>query len=100
MPYVSLKIVSSVSSRDVRYIKSERNDENALTWKYRRYDISTRILKLLEPYLLGKPAAWECDAQDKRRFINAVFWILLACASWRNLPPEYEDQKHTSRSFC
>ena len=33
-------------------------------------------------------------AQDNRRFINAVFWILRTGAPWRDLPPDYGDWKN------
>ena len=39
-------------------------------------------------------------AQDNRRFINAVFWILRTGAPWRDLPPDYGDWKNTHRRFC
>ena len=38
-------------------------------------------------------------AQDNRRFINAVCWILRTGAPWRDLPPDYGDWKNTHRRF-
>ena len=67
---------------------------------YRRHDISDRVWKLLEPHLPGRRGAWGRVAQDNRRFINAVFWILRTGAPWRDLPPEYGDWKNTNRRFC
>ncbi len=39
-------------------------------------------------------------AQDNRRFINAIFWILRTGAPWRDVPPDYGDWKNTHRRFC
>ena len=39
-------------------------------------------------------------AEDNRRFLNAVFWILRTGAPWRDLPPDYGDWKNTHRRFC
>ena len=67
---------------------------------YRRHDISDRAWALLEPHLPGRRGAWGRVAQDNRRFINAVIWILRTGAPWRDLPPEYGDWKNTNRRFC
>ena len=67
---------------------------------YRRHDISDRVWNLLEPHLPGRRGAWGRVAQDNRRFINAVIWILRTGAPWRDLPPEYGDWKNTNRRFC
>ena len=66
----------------------------------RRHDISDRMWELLEPHLPGRRGAWGRVAQDNRRFINAVIWILRTGAPWRDLPPEYGDWKNTHRRFC
>ena len=47
---------------------------------------------LLFPACKGKTGR---PAQDNRRFINAVFWILRTGAPWRDLPPDYGDWKNT-----
>jgi transposase len=65
-----------------------------------RHDISDHAWELLEPYLPGRKGVWGGVAQDNRRFINAVLWILRTGAPWRDLPPEYGDWKNTHRRFC
>ena len=67
---------------------------------YKRHDISDSVWNLLEPHLPGRRGAWGRVAQDNRRFINAVIWILRTGAPWRDLPPEYGDWKNTNRRFC
>ena len=71
-----------------------------MTAAHRRHDISDHIWSLLEPHLPGRAGAWGGDAQDNRRFMNAVFWILRTGAPWRDLPPDYGDWKNTHRRFC
>lgn len=56
---------------------------------YHRHDISDEVWSLLEPHLPGQRGQWGGIAQDNRRFINAVFWILRTGAPWCNLPPDY-----------
>lgn len=71
-----------------------------MTAAHRRHAISDKVWGLLEPHLPGRPGAWGGKAQDNRRFINAVFWILRTGAPWRDLPPDSGDGKHTHRRFC
>ena len=56
---------------------------------YHRHDISDKVWALLEPHLPGQRGQWGGIAQDNRRFINAVFWVLRTGAPWRDLPPDY-----------
>ena len=56
---------------------------------YHRHDISDEVWGLLEPHLPGQRGQWGGIAQDNRRFINAVFWVLRTGAPWRDLPPDY-----------
>ena len=44
---------------------------------------------ILEPMLPGQRGQWGGVAEDNRRFINGVFWILRTGAPWRDLPPDY-----------
>jgi len=43
---------------------------------YHRHDISDKVWALLEPHLPGQKGRWGGIAEDNRRFINAVFWVL------------------------
>jgi len=67
---------------------------------YHRHDISDKVWALLEPLLVGQPGQWGGIAQDNRRFLNGVFWVLRTGAPWRDLPPDYGDWKNTHRRFC
>lgn len=67
---------------------------------HHRHDISDEKWAVLEPHLPGRPGSMGRNAQDNRRFINAVLWILRTGAPWRDLPPDYGDWKNTNRRFC
>ena len=54
-----------------------------------RHDISDKAWTILEPMLPGQRGQWGGIAEDNRRFINGVFWILRTGAPWRDLPPDY-----------
>lgn len=56
---------------------------------YHAYDISDSVWALLKPCLPGQPGQHGGIAQDNRRFINAVFWVLRTGSPWRALPPDY-----------
>ncbi len=71
-----------------------------MVFAYERHDISDETWRLLEPRLPGRAGTWGGIAQDNRRFINGVFWILRTGAPWRDLPPSYGDWKNTQRRFC
>ena len=64
-----------------------------------RHDISDAIWVLLAPLLLGRAGQRGRIAQDNRRFINAVFWILRAGAPWRDLPPSYGKWNSVAKRF-
>ncbi len=42
---------------------------------------------------------WGGVAQDNRRFINAVFWIIRTGAPWRDLPSDYGNWGNVHRRF-
>jgi transposase len=67
---------------------------------YQRHDISDTTWSLLRSLLPGQKGSWGRVAQDNRRFINGVFWILRTGAPWRDLPSDYGDWKNTHRRFC
>lgn len=64
-----------------------------------RYDISDKVWAVIDPLLPGRKGGRGRAAEDNRRFINAVFWILRTGAPWRDLPPEYGGWKNTHRRF-
>ena len=66
---------------------------------YRRHDITDEAWALLEPHLPGRKGAWGGIAEDNRRFVDAVFWILRTGAPWRDLPPDYGGWSNTHRRF-
>jgi transposase len=66
---------------------------------HRRHDISDKTWALLEPHLPGRAGVWGGKAQDNRRFINAVFWVLRTGAPWRDLPGDYGGWSNTHRRF-
>lgn len=66
---------------------------------HRRHDITDKVWALLKPHLPGRMGSWGGIAQDNRRFINAVFWIMRTGAPWRDLPPDYGDWSNTHRRF-
>jgi len=68
--------------------------------EYHRHDIPDGIWNLLEPLLCGQSGQWGGIAQDNRRFLNGVFWVLRTGAPWRDLPPDYGDWKNAHRRFC
>ena len=66
---------------------------------HRRHDISDRTWEIIAPHLPGGPGKVGRPAQDNRRFINAVFWILRTGAPWRDLPPDYGHWNTAHRRF-
>ena len=66
---------------------------------HKRHAISDSIWAKLASLLSGHQGVGGRPAKDKRRFINAVFWIVSTGVPWRALPPDYGDWKHTHRCF-
>ena len=64
-----------------------------------RHDISNTAWVLIEPYMLGQRGQWGGIADDNRRFVNAVFWILRTGAPWRDLPSEYGNWNSVAKRF-
>ena len=71
-----------------------------MTAAHRRHDMTEDVWERLKPHLDGGEGKRGRPAQDNRRFIDAVCWILCTGAPWRDLPPDYEDWKNTHRRFC
>ena len=66
---------------------------------YHHHDSSGRVWNILVPLLPGGPGKVGRPAQNNRRFINAVFWVLRTGAPRRNLPPDYGDGGAVHRRF-
>jgi transposase len=66
---------------------------------YHRHDISDVLWKKIEPHLPGRAGSWGGIADDNRRFINGVLWIIRTGAPWRDLPPAYGGWSNTHRRF-
>jgi transposase len=66
---------------------------------YHRHDITDEVWAKIEAHLPGQRGQWGGIAEDNRRFINAVFWVLRTGAPWRDLPPDYGDWNNTHRRF-
>jgi transposase len=71
-----------------------------MTASHRRHDLSDQLWERLRPHLPGEAGKIGRPAQDNRRFLDAVFWILRTGAPWRDLPPGYGDGKNTHRRSC
>ncbi len=68
---------------------SKKTGEGKMDVSYHRHDINEKVWELLEPHLPGQRGQWGGIAQDNRRFINAVFWVLRTGVPWRDLLPDY-----------
>jgi transposase len=55
----------------------------------RRYELTDQQYKRIEPLLSGKPGDPGRNAEDNRRFINAVYWIARTGAPWADLPERF-----------
>ena len=67
---------------------------------HRRHDMSDDVWERLRAHLPGGEGKRGRPAQDNRRFIDGVCWVLRSGAPWRDLPPDYGDWKNTHRRFC
>ena len=50
---------------------------------------------MIKDRLLGRKGVWGGVADDNRRFINAVFWILRTGSPWGDLHLEYGGWKNS-----
>lgn len=65
----------------------------------RRHDISDNAWEKIRPHTIGERGMRGGNACDTWQFINGVFWILRAGASWRDLPETYGNWKNVHRRF-
>ncbi len=70
------------------------------TEAFRRHDLCDAHWSLIEPHLPGQAGQWGGVAQNNRRFVDGVLWILRTGSPWRDLPTAYGNWKNTHRRFC
>ena len=63
------------------------------------HNVSDKVWALLEPHLPGQKGQWGGIAEDNRKFINGVFWILRTGAPWRDLPPDFGNWNSVAKRF-
>ena len=66
---------------------------------YKRHDIKEGVWKLLSPHLPGQRGQWGGIANDNRKFLNGVFWVLRTGAPWRDMPPDYGKWNSVAKRF-
>jgi transposase len=54
---------------------------------------------LIAPHLLGQAGQCGGVAENNRRFLNVVFWVLRTGAPWRDLPPSYGNWNSVVKCF-
>ena len=64
-----------------------------------RHDIKDAAWALIAPHLPGQRGQWGGVADDNRKFINGVFWILRTGAPWRDLPKDYGNWNSIAKRF-
>jgi transposase len=65
----------------------------------KRYELSASQWRKIEGFLPGRPGSVGVTAQDIRRFVNGVLWVLPSGAHWKHLPAEYGNWKSVHKRF-
>jgi len=65
----------------------------------RRHEITDAQFERIEPLLSGQPGKPGRNADDNRRFINAVLWIARTGAPWADLPERFGKYDTVYRRF-
>ena len=93
--------MSSKQRAGGKLLETERVWEvGSMATAHRRHDMTDAVWERLRPHLPGGEGKQGRPAQDNRRFIDAVCWMLRTGAPWRDLPPDYGDWKNAHRRFC
>ena len=66
---------------------------------YKRHDIKDGVWELLSPHLPGQKGQWGGTADDNRKFLNGVFWVLRTGAPRRDMPPSYGNWNSAAKRF-
>ena len=54
-----------------------------------RGDLTEEGWRLIEPLLPAERGRWGRPAQDNRKYVNGMLWVLRTGAPWRDLPEKY-----------
>jgi putative transposase len=65
----------------------------------RRYEITDAQFERIKPLLSGQPGTPGRNADNNRRFINAVVWIARTGAPWPDLPERFGKYDTVYRRF-
>jgi putative transposase len=65
----------------------------------RRYELSDRQWRRIEPLLPGKAGDPGRSGADNRLFVNGVLWVLRSGAHWHDLPERYGKWKTLHKRF-
>jgi transposase len=64
-----------------------------------RYELSDPQWRRIEPLLPGRVGAVGRPAEDNRRFINGVLWVVRSGMRWEDLPERYGKYKSVHKRF-
>lgn len=64
-----------------------------------RYELSEAQWRRLEPLLPGRLGTVGRPAQDNRRFVNGVLWVIRSGMRWADLPERYGKYKSVHKRF-
>jgi len=54
-----------------------------------RGDLTEEGWRVIEPLLPAERGRWGRPAQDNRKYVNGMLWVLRTGAPWRDLPDKY-----------
>lgn len=64
-----------------------------------RYEVSEAQWRRLEPLLPGRAGTVGRPAEDNRRFVNGVLWVIRSGMRWADLPERYGKYKSVHKRF-
>jgi transposase len=64
-----------------------------------RYELSEAQWRRLEPLLPGRMGTVGRPAEDNRRFVNGVLWVIRSGMRWADLPERYGKYKSVQKRF-
>lgn len=64
-----------------------------------RYELSEGQWRRIEPLLPGRLGTVGRPAEDNRRFVNGVLWVVRSGMRWEDLPERYGKYKSVHKRF-